>query len=46
MVGNQIAKLPQKRKLTGGWLVSCLIIHALPCGRAQTRRPTLFILQP
>ena len=42
MVGNQIAKLPQKRKLTGGWLVSCLIIHALPCGRAQTRKPTLF----
>ena len=42
MVGNQIAKLPQQRKLTGGWLVSCLIIHALPCGRAQTRKPTLF----
>ena len=39
MVGNQIAKLPQKRKLTGGWLVSCLFIHALPCGKAQTRKP-------
>ena len=39
MVRNQIAKLPQKRKLTGGWLVSCLFIHALPCGKAQTRKP-------
>ena len=39
MIGNQIAKLPQKRKLTGGWLVSCLFIHALPCGKAQTRKP-------
>ena len=28
MVGDQVAKLPQKRKLTGGWLVSCLFIHA------------------
>ena len=40
MVGNQIAKLAQKRELTGRWLVSCLIIHTLPCGRAQTRKPT------
>jgi hypothetical protein len=39
MIGNQIAKLPQKRKLTGGWLVSCLFFHALPCGKAQTRKP-------
>ena len=45
MVGNQIAKLPQKRKLTGGWLVLGLFIHALPCGRAQTRKPTIFYPQ-
>jgi len=42
MVGNQIAKLPQKRKLTGGWLVSCWFIHSLPCGRSQTRKPAFF----
>jgi hypothetical protein len=42
MVEKQIAELPQNRKLAGGWLVSCLFIHAIPCGRAQTGKPTLF----
>ena len=42
MVGNQNAKLPQKRKLTGGWLVPSLIFHALPCGKAQTLNLTFF----
>ena len=44
MVRNEIAKLAQKRKLTGGWLVPCFI-HALPCGRAKTSKPTFFIPQ-
>jgi hypothetical protein len=42
MVGNEIAKSPQKRKLTGRRLESCLIFHALPCGGAQTAKPNLF----
>jgi hypothetical protein len=42
MIGNEVAKLAQKRKLTGGWLGSSLNFHALPCGRAQTRKPTIF----
>jgi hypothetical protein len=43
---NEIANLAQQGELAGGWLVSSLIIHALPCGRAQTRKPTFFISQP
>ena len=27
MIGNEIAKLAQKRKLTGGWLASCLFFR-------------------
>jgi len=42
MVGNQIAKLPQKRELGRRWLALCLAFHALPCGRVQTRKPILF----
>jgi hypothetical protein len=39
---NEVAKLAQQREFTGDWLASCLIFHALPCGRAQTRKPTFF----
>jgi hypothetical protein len=39
---NEVAKLAQERELAGGWLVSSLIIHALPCGKAQTCKPTFF----
>ena len=39
---NEVAKLAQQRKLAGRWLVSSLIFHAPPCGRAQTRQPTFF----
>jgi hypothetical protein len=37
---NEVANLAQQGELAGGWLVSSLIFHALPCGRAQTRKPT------
>jgi hypothetical protein len=43
---NEVAKLAQERELAGGWLVSSLIIHALPCGKAQTCKPTFFTPQP
>jgi hypothetical protein len=39
---NQIAKLAQNGELAGGWLVSDLFFHALPRGKAQTRKPTFF----
>jgi hypothetical protein len=39
---NEVAKLAQQREFAAGWLVASLIIHALPCGKAQTRKPTLF----
>jgi len=39
MIGNPIAKSPQKRKLTGDWLVPCVLFYALPSGKAQTREP-------
>ncbi len=42
---NQIAKLAENGELAGGWLV-VLLFHALPCGKAQTRKPTFFILKP
>jgi hypothetical protein len=38
---NQVAKLAQNRELPGRWLVD-LIVHALPYGKAQTRKPTFF----
>ena len=43
---NAVANLPQQGELAGGWFVSSLIFHALPCGRVQTRKPTFFIPQP
>jgi hypothetical protein len=43
---NEVAKLAQERELAGGCLVSSLIIHALPCGKAQTCKPTFFTPQP
>jgi hypothetical protein len=38
---NQVAKLAENGELAGRWLVD-LIFHALPCGKAQTRKPTFF----
>lgn len=38
--GNKIAKLTENGELAGRWLVVGSIFHALPCGRAQTRKPT------
>jgi hypothetical protein len=43
---NEVADLAQERELAGGWLVSNLIIHALPCGKARTGKPTFFAPQP
>ncbi len=42
IIGNPDAKLPQKRELGRCWLALSLAFHALPCGRVQTRKPTLF----
>ena len=39
---NEAAKLAQERELAGGWLAGGFLFHALPCGRAQTRKPTFF----
>jgi hypothetical protein len=39
---NEVAKLPQQRELAGGWLGCGFLFHALPCGRAQTLKPTFF----
>jgi hypothetical protein len=39
---NEIAKLAQNRELAGGWLVVGFLFHALPCGKAQTRKPAFF----
>jgi hypothetical protein len=41
---NEVANLPQERELAGGWLGCGFLFHALPCGRAQTRKPTFFHL--
>jgi hypothetical protein len=41
---NEVANLPQERELAGGWLGCGFHFHALPCGRAQTRKPTFFYL--
>ena len=43
---NQIANLAENRELAGRWLVSGFLFHALPCGKAQTRKPTFFTSQP
>ena len=42
---NEVANLAQQGELAGGWLGCGFLFHALPCGRAQTRKPTFF-LQP
>ena len=39
---NEIAKLTKNGEFADGWLVAGFLFHALPCGRAQTRRPTFF----
>ena len=39
---NEIAKLAENGELAGGWLVAGFLFHALPCGKAQTRKPTFF----
>ena len=41
--GNQIAELAQERKAVARWLADRLFFHPRPCGRVQTRRPTLFL---
>jgi len=41
---NEVANLPQERELADGWLGCGFLFHALPCGRAQTRKPTFFYL--
>jgi hypothetical protein len=40
--GNEIAKLAENGELAGGWLVTGFLFHALPCGKAQTRKPIFF----
>ena len=39
---NQVAKLTQNGELAAGWLVAGFLFHALPCGKAQTRKPAFF----
>ena len=43
---NEVAKPAQQREPAGRWLVSSLIIHALPCGKARTGKPTFLHLNP
>jgi hypothetical protein len=40
---NKIAELVQEREAAARWLVRGGSIHPLPCGRDQTRKPTLFL---
>ena len=42
MVGNQIAQLPQQRKAAARWLAVGFLLHALPCGRSPSCKPTSF----
>jgi hypothetical protein len=42
VIGNKVAELPQERELSPRWLALSLIFHTQPCGRVQTRKPTLF----
>ena len=42
MIGNKIAELPQARKLSPRWLALRSFFPPPPCGRGQTRKPTLF----
>jgi len=42
VIGNQVAELPQERKAAARWLADRLFFHPRPCGRVQTRKPTLF----
>jgi len=42
VIGNKVAELPQERELSPRWLALRLIFHTPPCGRIQTRKPTLF----
>ena len=40
--GNQIAELAQEGEAAARWLADRLFFHPRPCGRVQTRKPTLF----
>jgi hypothetical protein len=40
----EVANLAQQGELAGGWLDCGFLFHALPCGRAQTRKPNVFYL--
>jgi hypothetical protein len=42
VIGNEIAELAEQRELPTRWLVWIGFFHPLPCGRDQTRKPTLF----
>src|SRR6185295_13182871 len=44
--GNQIAELAQEREAAARWPAEHLFFHPRPCGRVQTRRPTLFFTSP
>jgi hypothetical protein len=46
MCRNEIAKLTQNGELADRWLVAGFLFHALPSGKAQTRKPTFFTPQP
>jgi hypothetical protein len=43
---NEVAKLTQEREFAGGWFGCGFLFHALPCGRAQSPKPTFFTHQP
>ena len=43
---NEVAKLAQQREFAAGWLLVSLFFHALPCGKAQTPKPTFLYLNP
>ncbi len=40
---NEVANLAKQGGLAGGWLGCGFLFHALPCGKAQTRKPAFFI---
>ena len=40
---NQIAELAQECEAAAGWLAELWFFHSRPCGRIQTRTPTLFL---
>ena len=41
---NQIAELAQEGEAAARWFAERLFFHPRPCGRVQTRKPTLILL--